>query len=72
MNLDYVKYDTEAQLVQTEVLRVTKDLECCLVTLSDGRSKSIAITKLEEFYMWAGKAIRDDQLLREKTEKKYK
>lgn len=24
----------------------------------------MAITKLEEFYMWVGKAIRDEQLLR--------
>ncbi|MDH4164710.1 MAG: hypothetical protein OEW15_18780 [Nitrospirota bacterium] len=29
-----------------------------------GRSKAMAITKLEEFYMWIGKAVRDDQILR--------
>lgn len=28
------------------------------------RSKALALTALEEFYMWVGKAIRDDQILR--------
>lgn len=29
-----------------------------------GRSKAMAVTKLEELYMWLGKAVRDDQILR--------
>jgi hypothetical protein len=29
---------------------------------SVGRAKSLALTKLEECYMWIGKAIRDSQL----------
>jgi len=28
------------------------------------RAKALAITKLEEVYMWIGKAIRDDQIKR--------
>jgi hypothetical protein len=29
-----------------------------------GRSRSMALTKLEELYMWIGKALRDEQILR--------
>lgn len=28
------------------------------------RAKALALTKLEEVYMWIGKAIRDDQIER--------
>lgn len=31
---------------------------------SEGRTKSLVFTKLEEAYMWIGKAIRDEQLSR--------
>ena len=32
--------------------------------LPEGRAKSLALTKLEECYMWIGKAIRDAQMKR--------
>jgi hypothetical protein len=35
-----------------------------VLTDSCARSKAQAITKLEECYMWIGKAIRDDQIAR--------
>ncbi len=28
------------------------------------RSRAVALTKLEELYMWIGKAVRDEQILR--------
>jgi hypothetical protein len=31
-----------------------------------GRAKSIILTKLEEAFMWMGKAVRDDQIERDK------
>lgn len=62
---DYVKYDAQAE----EDQRICK----CLVTavesfidskLLSPRAKALALTKLEETYMWIGKAIRDDQITR--------
>lgn len=34
----------------------------------NGRSKSLCLTKLEESFMWLGKAIRDEQRSRKNTE----
>lgn len=64
MRFDYVKYDTEAAMIQGVLKETVEHAEATLVTVSDGRAKSLAMTKLEEFYMWAGKAIRDDQIAR--------
>ena len=62
---DYVKYDKEAEKKQ----RCFKYLVAGLDNLIEGnltspRAKALAITKLEETYMWIGKAIRDDQIKR--------
>lgn len=62
---DYVKYDERAQKCQDAFKGQMTLMEHILENnLKPGRSLSIAITKLEEFYMWAGKAIRDDQIKR--------
>jgi hypothetical protein len=63
---DYVKYDADAAHQQS----VFKDMFQALETYVDhalkpGRAKSLVITKLEESYMWIGKAIRDDQIARD-------
>lgn len=39
--------------------RIVNDL------LEDGRARSVVMTKLEESFMWVGKAIRNDQWKRE-------
>lgn len=62
---DYVAYDEEAATQQ----QAAKELFIGLhkftdSTLADGRAKSLVKTKLEEAYMWVGKAIRDDQIKR--------
>jgi len=36
-------------------------MEEAIGLLDQSRSKSLALTKLEECYMWIGKAIRDQQ-----------
>ncbi len=62
---DYVKYDEKAQdqqaLAKTgfEVLSLFVE-----ENLKPGRASALAQTKLEEAYMWVGKAIRDDQINR--------
>jgi hypothetical protein len=60
---DYVKYDDKSLLIQDEFKQRTFYFEQAIeVHLSNGRAKALALTKLEECYMWIGKAIRDDQL----------
>lgn len=62
---DYVKYDEESVQNQNEFKAQFENLDTtvsCL--LRDGRAKSLVLTKLEEAYMWIGKAIRDQQITR--------
>lgn len=66
---DYVRYDEEAAQKQAALKGAFRQLETLCVgmwkdgkMLPDGRAKSLVLTKLEEAYMWVGKAIRDEQL----------
>lgn len=60
---DYVKYDAESIKNQTIAKDRCQEVEWFINThLKDGRAKSLALTKLEEVYMWIGKAIRDEQV----------
>ncbi len=70
---DYVAYDEGAQQDQASAKDQVTKLETFIGgigyaqgTLSKdcARAKALAITKLEECYMWIGKAIRDDQIAR--------
>lgn len=77
---DYVKYDDTAILLQNHFKQIMVGLEADIASLgansinrapmgspaipSLARSKATALTKLEELYMWVGKAIRDEQLVR--------
>jgi hypothetical protein len=62
---DYVKYDQHAQEDQEGFKETFEALEQAIeLMLENGRAKSLALTKLEECYMWVGKQIRDDQIAR--------
>jgi len=62
---DYVAYDKNATVLQVEFkIQVSKFENLIDSNLCAGRAKSLAITKLEECYMWIGKQIRDDQIAR--------
>lgn len=61
---DYVKYDDAAVTVQDQAKEKATELESVINSLGNGRAKSTALTKLEECYMWIGKQVRDDQILR--------
>lgn len=68
---DYVKYDAEGQLIQNAFKEMVSTIEnTVLAQLESPRAKALALTKLEEFYMWVGKAIRDDQIERNKNQAK--
>lgn len=62
---DYVKYDDLALLQQNLFKEKFVGLhEIVDAQLGNGRPKSLVSTKLEEAYMWVGKAIRDEQIAR--------
>jgi hypothetical protein len=62
---DYVKYDDKSTTDQANLKSYCADLESAISNLIDcPRSKSLALTKLEECYMWIGKGIRNDQASR--------
>ncbi len=64
---DYVRYDGKSQGLQDSCKRHMHVLELFLNNLPNSREKSLALTKLEEAYMWVDKAIRDDQISRNST-----
>lgn len=60
----YVKYDEVAQARQEVAKQLCEQLEDLIDDMPSGRATSLALTKLEECYMWIGKAVRDDQIAR--------
>lgn len=64
MRFDYVKYDEKAAEQQATFKTRFEQMEAQVSELKDGRAKSLVLTKLEEAYMWVGKAIRDEQIAR--------
>lgn len=62
---DYVKYDDASMIAQKELKALFEELvEAIENETCAGRPQALALTKLEEAYMWCGKAIRDDQIVR--------
>lgn len=62
---DYVKYDEESQRNQEQAKLLCDNVRAAIETnLKPGRASSLALTKIEECYMWIGKQIRDDQIAR--------
>lgn len=62
---DYVKYDDAALLIQDEMKQRVYHFEQAIeAQITSPRAKALSLTKLEECYMWIGKAIRDDQIAR--------
>lgn len=60
---DYVKYDDAKLNTSTWFKDICINLEKEIEALIEcSRSKALALTKLEEVYMWIGKGIRNDQI----------
>jgi hypothetical protein len=60
---DYVTYDEKAQQESLEAKDLVTNLENFIETeLGGGREQALALTKLEECFMWIGKAIRNKQI----------
>lgn len=66
---DYVKYDSISMEKQGLAKEICLDLEEFIQKgITSSRPTSLALTALEEVYMWIGKAIRDEQTLTRKSE----
>lgn len=64
---DYVHFDKSSDDSSQGSKALSKALESFIEeNLENSREKSLALTKLEECFMWIGKAIKIDQLKREK------
>lgn len=61
---DYVKYDEQATKAQETAKQLCLDIETFIESLDEGRAKSLALTHLEITYMWIGKALRDECIVR--------
>lgn len=64
---DYVRYDDLAVRQQAHAKALVEGIEIMLKGIQSTealRAKALAVTKLEECYMWIGKAIRDEQIAR--------
>lgn len=64
MRFNYVRYDEESTKQQEQAKAMCEQMEQFIESLGKGRPQSLALTALEETYMWIGKAIRDNQVLR--------
>jgi len=74
---EYVKFDARATRQQENIKNQVLELEALIEDLKGSsvhvlRAKALALTKLEEVYMWTGKAIRDAQTERTNRTKKKK
>lgn len=58
---DYVKYDERTTGLQADYKAAFIELEKMVEYLKPGREKSLVLTKIEEAYMWIGKALRNEQ-----------
>jgi len=61
---DFVEYDQRAKSLQADFKKTVTDLATQIELLGQNRPTALALTALEECYMWIGKAIRDDQIAR--------
>lgn len=63
---DYVKYDdSSASISETFKNQCIEMEELITIGFKSPRAKALALTKLEEMFMWIGKGIRDDQVQRD-------
>lgn len=60
---DYIKYDQQSQNTQQTLKKHFEAIEKVLCEdLPVGLEKDLAMMKLEEAYMWVGKAIKEEQI----------
>lgn len=65
---EYVPFDLIAIKKHARGKLASQDFEAALADLPNGREKSLALTKIEEAFMWFGKAVREELTARVKIE----
>ncbi len=61
MRFDYINYDFLRETKQKTLKTMFEELEHYAENnISNGRCKALFMTKLEETYMWAGKALKEE------------
>jgi uncharacterized protein YpiB (UPF0302 family) len=68
MLLTYIKYDAHSMEKSIAIQDALMEVEALVMRLPDSKPRALAVTKLEEAFMWIGKAIRDEQVERSATE----
>lgn len=63
---EYIQFDEASANLHEKLKFVFYAAEEFLEKLPASRAKALCLTKLEESCMWAGKAIRDEQIVRRK------
>jgi hypothetical protein len=65
---DYTKFDKTSSTKLEDAKQAYKSVEALIegVLPVGSREKSLVLTKLEESFMWVGKAIRNEQIERER------
>ncbi|HYX39946.1 MAG TPA: hypothetical protein VE954_43170 [Oligoflexus sp.] len=64
---DFIAWDGLSEHASRQIKSYAKMLEACIDHhLEPSRERSLAMTALEECFMWVGKGIRHDQLERQK------
>ena len=59
----YVRYDETRAAAQSIFKKAVEEVEKHIVCLlPEGRAQELALQRLEETYMWVGKALRDEQI----------
>lgn len=66
IRFDYLPWDEVSAETHGKLRVAFEAAESLIDALAAGRAKALALTALEESYMWVGKAIRDDQVTRSK------
>jgi len=61
---DYVAYDEQSKAIQQHAKIQVQCIENTINELGHSRYTALALNALEECYMWIGKSIRDDQIIR--------
>lgn len=63
---NFIAYDELSKERSEAIKKAVENLENAIENHlpGEGRAKSLLLTKLEECFMWVGKAIRDEQLKR--------
>jgi len=58
---DYVPFNEPTRRIHEQLKRHYEEVEAGIAMLDSGRAKSLALTKLEESFMWIGKAVKQMQ-----------